>query len=224
MKFYKPSLLRERMNNYTAVLKLLPNKEGSEIATVNQIYLKHPFKNESRWIKCPSSIGEPSPFKSLFFKLRDLNISDRQYVNRVVSNYCFAEIIADEQHPEFIGETVIFNFTNSILKKILDCARHNAFDTTDKYFLELNIFLNDGYPNYSDSEMVYINDMDFEQKNKMLDNSLLERLTFEEWNKSTINYVAEVLYYRFACHNNEEVRQIYKEVIEIFEYLKYKEK
>lgn len=167
---YKPSIDKEKKDDYTAVLKFLPWHEDYKKSYLEKymIWLVNPDTDEKKYVDCPSSksINKPSILRDLYYALgNSSNAMEKQLADkfgRVTANFSLVQIIEDKNHPELEGKIMVFQYgkfildlIKSLMKPTTDLeVKNNPFDVFDGFLFILKINKVGGFTNYKDSKFI----------------------------------------------------------------------
>ena len=152
---YRPQILKENLQSYTAVLKFLPWHKNVNKSIIDKfvVFLNNPVSGENKLIDDPTSLGKnvPSALQTAFFAVREseqASIRDLQKsFKRQHQYFSLVQIIDDPQHPELNGQIKIFQYTEqifTIVKGLLKpetkyATQNNPFDIFEGLLFNLNI-------------------------------------------------------------------------------------
>lgn len=186
-EIYKPSIDKEKVDKYTALIKFLPWHKDWTKSRISkwQVFLKNNDTEEFKMVDCPSTVKEKSILQDIFFTLKNSPHADLQELKENFSrksiNFSLVQIIKDKQHPELEGKIKVFSYGKKIADKIDNVLKptddgisepNNPFDIFEGKVFSLSIKKIDKYPNYDDSAFLdktyplLIKDEKIQEKNK----------------------------------------------------------
>jgi len=124
-EFYSPSADKGRDGVYKALIRFLPNIHNPSQSKIMKYYvwLTDPTTQEGFSVDCPSTVGQKSILKDMYWKLkksesvRDQELA-QEYFGRVESHYSLVQILKDPNAPELEGKIMIFKYGAKINQKI----------------------------------------------------------------------------------------------------------
>jgi len=220
---FKPTPETGRNGTYNAYIRFLPWWKDSKNSIISKwsVFLEDPISGKKRSVDCPSTIGEKSVLKDMFFKLFKSNsVREKELAEkfkRKKNCYSLVYIVKDENFPENEGKVMIFKYGTKIHDKIINESAKPAlsigrerkpFSVFEGRPLHLIVTKKGGYTNYDDSYFldepypIKINGKHISEDNitpeeltKWLqDNSPdLSAYEFKSWDEQTREFVNDVI-------------------------------
>lgn len=122
---YKVSFKDGKNGVYRSVIRFIPNYvDPSRCTMIKSVsWVKNPITQKGMYVDDPRSVGQPSPVTDMYFNLYNTQIatyvdwakshlgSKKQYASLV-------QIMADEQHPELVGQIRVFVYGKKVYEKL----------------------------------------------------------------------------------------------------------
>lgn len=220
---YKPSAKDGKDNNYKAIIRFIPwyKEVNKSIIDKWTVWLTNADTEESRYIDCPSTVGEPSILQKLFFDLRNSpNANERELSQNFGRRQVFhslIQIINDQNNPDLNGKIKVFKYGKKIYDRIKSVLKpqegmeeesNNIFDPFDARAFLLNIKIVAGFNNYDDSIFVskvspiIIDGKSVEKKKEMYPKIIkfleenspdLSKYDYKPWDEDTKEFVFDAI-------------------------------
>ncbi|MEG1142170.1 MAG: hypothetical protein RSE41_06975 [Clostridia bacterium] len=122
---YKPSADKGKGGIYKSIVRFVPWYQNPSQSIINKwsCWLVDPVSGKGKTVDCPSSVGEPSPIRDMFFQLRNSKSVAQQEQSKVFSSRqtfsALVQIIKDENAPELEGKILRYTFGKKIQEKII---------------------------------------------------------------------------------------------------------
>ena len=122
---YRVSFKDGKNGVYRSVIRFIPNfADPSKSTMIKSVsWVKNPITQKGMYVDDPRSVGQPSPVTDMYFNLYNTGIatyvdwakahlgSKKQYASLV-------QIMADEQHPELVGQIRVFVYGKKVYEKL----------------------------------------------------------------------------------------------------------
>lgn len=218
---YKPSPEYGRNGSYNAIIRFIPFWSDAKKSIINKwtYFIEDPISGKKRTVDCPSTVGEKSVLRDLFFKLYKSNsIREKELAEkfkRKKTCYSLVYIVKDENKPELEGKIMVFKFGQKIFDKIqnemappLAGKPRKPFDPFSGRPFSLIVTKKGGYTNYDDSYFLdepwplkidgkHIERESIEPEDiiKWLEQNSpsLEPYVYKKWDEQTHEFVNEVI-------------------------------
>lgn len=165
-EFYQPSADKGRDGVYKALIRFLPNIHNPSLSKIMKYYvwLEDPTTNQGFSVDCPSTVGQKSILKDMFWKLKKSeSVKDQELAekfSRVETYYSLIQVIKDPNQPELEGKIMVYKFGSKINQKIEAQLKPefgtpcNPFDLFEGKVFGLNIVKKMKWNNYDACEFV----------------------------------------------------------------------
>jgi len=124
-EFYSPSADKGRDGVYKSLVRFLPNIHNPAQSKIMKYYvwLTDPSTGDGFSVDCPSTVGQKSVLKDMYWKLKKSeSVKDQElaqeYFGRVESHYAIIQVLKDPNAPELEGKIMIYKFGAKINQKI----------------------------------------------------------------------------------------------------------
>jgi len=124
-EFYSPSADKGRDGVYKSLVRFLPNIHNPAQSKIMKYYvwLTDPTTGDGFSVDCPSTVGQKSILKDMYWKLKKSeSVKDQElaqeYFGRVESHYAIIQVLKDPNAPELEGKIMIYKFGAKINQKI----------------------------------------------------------------------------------------------------------
>lgn len=164
---YRPDAKSGKDNVYKAVIRFIPWWKEPKAKSIMQkwtCWLVDPETNDGKYVDCPSSIGQKSLIQDVYWKLKKSeSVAEQKLAEHFSRRQTFAslvQIIKDDNHPEFVGKIMVFQYGIKIHNKIMAEIKpefgkpHIPFDLFDGKPFFVNIKLVAGFNNYDDCKFL----------------------------------------------------------------------
>jgi hypothetical protein len=160
---YKPTPESGRNGTYASIVRFIPFWKDTHNPIIKKwtIFLEDPVSGKKRTVDCPSSVGEKSVLRDLFFKYWNSNsVREKELANkfkRKQTCYSLVYIVKDENNPDLEGKIMVFKFGQKILEKIINemspkiGKERKPFDPFNGRPFSIIVSKKGGYTNYDES-------------------------------------------------------------------------
>lgn len=166
-EIYSPSADKGKEGVYKALIRFLPNPVNPVESKLMKYYvwLTDPSNGEGFSVDCPSTKGQKSILKDMYWKLKksesvkDQEIADKQ-LSRVETYYSLVQIVKDPNAPELEGKIMVFKFGTKINQKIEAQLKPeygtpiNPYDLFEGKMFALHIVKKMQWNNYDNCEFI----------------------------------------------------------------------
>lgn len=122
---YRVSYKDSKTGVYRSIIRFLPNPKDpmKSIMTKFVVWVKNPTTQKGMYIDDPTSIGQESSISSMYWALKNTGIATyvdcaNNYLSGKRQYASLVQIMADEQHPELVGQIKVFVYGQKIYDKI----------------------------------------------------------------------------------------------------------
>jgi len=169
---YRPSLsdATDKSRGYRAKIRFLPNvlENGKPGAPAIEKHIHYAnFKNEpglSGYYDCKKNYEDKCPLCTQYWALynskNQADVERSKLISRTTKYYSYILVLEDEQHPELVGQILVYPYGYTIKEKI-KAERDgeiddpcNIFDLSKGKDLQLIIKEKGGFPNYEASQFI----------------------------------------------------------------------
>ena len=164
---YRPDAAAGKDNVYKSVVRFIPwwkSPKDKSIMSKWTIWMTDPVSNESKYVDCPSSIGQKSILQDIYWKLKKSDsVAEQQLADQFSRRQSFAslvQIIKDDNRPELVGKIMVFPYGIKIYNKIMAEIKpeygkpHIPFDLFEGKPFFINIKKVAGFNNYDDCKFL----------------------------------------------------------------------
>lgn len=117
---YKPYPENGKDGVYKSLIRFLPNVANPKKSKIHQYYvwLKDPSDGSNMKALCPSTVGQKSILKDIFWKLKNSPSAKDQDLSRAFSRkedyYSLIQVVKDSNRPELEGKIMVFKFGRKV--------------------------------------------------------------------------------------------------------------
>lgn len=122
---YKVSFKDSKSGVYKSVIRFLPNPKDPSRSEVSKfvVWCKNPVTQKGMYIDDPKSVNQDSKISQMYWALKKSGIASYEtfadeYLGGKQQYASLVQIMADEQHPELVGQIKVFVYGKKLHEKL----------------------------------------------------------------------------------------------------------